>query len=195
MNSPTVSAQASSYELVGELKGNTAAASAITFNEDATMIIVGSDDGYVRAYSTHDFQLLQALYDKAWGKVTTLTYMSTLSSTGDKIYFLAIGDIRGSVSIIPKDTAKRWFLQKKLKHHLAFDFNDSVALASYDPLNQRVAFASHGGTVKLFNIDAGGKITERWVLPATPGILPASLAFFGSGNQSLLYLKVETGEM
>ncbi|KAF8238334.1 hypothetical protein L208DRAFT_1375255 [Tricholoma matsutake] len=46
---------------------------------------------------------------------------------------------------------------------------------AYDPLNHRLADASHSGQVKLFNIE--------------------KCAFFGGANQSLLTLGLETGEM
>lgn len=39
----------------------------------------------------------------------------------------------------------------------AFDFNDAVEAQAYDPINGRLAVASHSGRIKMFNIDKCGE--------------------------------------
>lgn len=46
----------------------------------------------------------------------------------------------------------------------AFEFNDSVAVQSFDATNQRLAIASHSGTLKLFSVDAGGESSLMYCL-------------------------------
>jgi hypothetical protein len=38
-----------------------------------------------------------------------------------------------------------------------FDFNDAVEAQAYDPLNCRLAVASHFGQMKLFNVEQCGE--------------------------------------
>ncbi|KAG6884125.1 hypothetical protein C0992_006946, partial [Termitomyces sp. T32_za158] len=69
-----------------------------------------------------------------------------------------------------------------------------VAAQVYDAANQRLAIASHGGTLKMFSVD-GVDLIELWTVAEPSQAIPISLVFFGGGNQSLLIHKIENGEM
>lgn len=49
------------------------------------------------------------------------------------------------------------FLWKDAAMLAAFDFNDAVEAQAYDPINGRLAVASHSGRIKMFNIDKCGE--------------------------------------
>ncbi|KAF8223748.1 hypothetical protein L208DRAFT_1381361 [Tricholoma matsutake] len=68
---------------------------------------------------------------------------------------------------------------------------DSTA---YDPLNRRLAVASHSGQMKLFNIEQCVNLVLVWTA-SIGNVIPRGLAFFGGANQSLLTLGLEMGEM
>ncbi|KAG6912329.1 hypothetical protein DXG01_015343, partial [Tephrocybe rancida] len=105
-----------------------------------------------------------------------------------------------------------WFSQKALRAYDTFPFNDSVAVQAYDPMNKRLALASHGGTIKLYSVATTGgftsglttgiptqyhivDLTELWTIRSTADAIPIGLKFFGGGNQSIILHKIETGEM
>jgi hypothetical protein len=87
-----------------------------------------------------------------------------------------------------------------------------VEAQAYDPINCRLAVASHSGQVKMFNVDKCGEnrlpfdscecpdfieivsLTPIWTTNISNAI-PSALMFFGGANQSLLIFGTETGEM
>ena len=108
-------------------------------------------------------------------------------------------------------TQTQWFTQRSSKSIKVFKFNDSVAAQVYDATNQRLAFASRSGVLKLFSV-AGGDfwsihlfiisliqsavdLIKLWAVAEASQATPVSLAFFGGGSQSLLVHKLENGEM
>ncbi|KAG5347629.1 hypothetical protein C0989_011665, partial [Termitomyces sp. Mn162] len=58
------------------------------------------DDGHVRVYSTKDLSSLQTLYDKTWGKVTTLTCL-TINAAGNKVDMMELWVIPPVADAIP----------------------------------------------------------------------------------------------
>ncbi|KAG5719752.1 hypothetical protein E4T56_gene18570 [Termitomyces sp. T112] len=76
--------QTSEYKLWGDLRGSKGPVSAATFTNNLSMVLIGGDDGHVRVYSTKDLSSLQTLYNKMWGKVTTLTCL-TINAAGNKV--------------------------------------------------------------------------------------------------------------
>lgn len=42
-----------------------------------------------------------------------------------------------------------------------FSFNDSVEAQSFDPLNYRLAIASHSGQIQMFTVDTCGKVLSN----------------------------------
>ncbi|KAG6912716.1 hypothetical protein DXG01_012673, partial [Tephrocybe rancida] len=201
----------SEYTPRGTLKGSKGPISAITFTKDVDLVFIGSDDGHVRIYSVKDLAVIQVLHDKAWGKITALSYVWAEPPVGDKDESLCVGNIRGSVALIPRAQTS-WFSQKALRAYDTFPFNDSVAVQAYDPMNKRLALASHGGTIKLYSVATTGgftsglttgiptqyhivDLTELWTIRSTADAIPIGLKFFGGGNQSIILHKIETGEM
>jgi hypothetical protein len=51
----------------------------------------------------------------------------------------------------------QWFLWKNAVFFTPFDFNDAMEAQAYDPLNRRLAVASHSGQMKLFNVEQCGE--------------------------------------
>ncbi|KNZ78237.1 hypothetical protein J132_01448 [Termitomyces sp. J132] len=158
------------------------------------MVLIGGDDGHVHVYSTKDLSSLQTLYDKTWGKVTTLTCL-TINAAGNKGESICVGTIRGSICLIPHANSTSWFSQRYSKVYNIFEFNNSVATQACDDANQQLVVASHNGTIKLFSVSAGVDMTELWVIPPTADAIPASLKLFGAGSQNILLTKIENSEI
>ncbi|KAG6915608.1 hypothetical protein DXG01_010723 [Tephrocybe rancida] len=87
-----------------------------------------------------------------------------------------------------------WFVWKDSNTEDIFRLNDSVEAQVFDPLNRRLAVASHSGEIKLFDVE-DVVLTVVWSSTVEGGAIPQSLVFFGGANQSLLCLALETGEI
>lgn len=88
----------------------------------------------------------------------------------------------------------QWFRWKDSALLTPFEFNDAVEVQTFDPINCRLALASHSGQIKMFDVDGSCKLTATWKASINDAI-PSGLIFFGGANQNLLIHGTETGQM
>ena len=109
--------------------------------DKATMILVGGD-GYLKAYKTDTFELIQALDESVW------TYWFAISNDGSRVAYLTF-DGKLGLWDIPSNTLVPEF---ELSGYTDFLMSYSNPQLAFSPDNQQLALTTPDGLIRVFDI-------------------------------------------
>ncbi|KDR82488.1 hypothetical protein GALMADRAFT_134096 [Galerina marginata CBS 339.88] len=177
------------YFLRAKLDGHQGPINCLAFIGELELLISGGDDECVHVWDLKTLSCIDTLTDSGgrWGQITCIIWIS-----GTHNGLLCLGTGRGRLVMFRRKRSH--FVE--VSDSQIFEAGSSIEAIKFDPNQQRLAIASHNGSVKMFRFNKEGNsptpLIELWTVNPSQAI-PRSLHFLNSG-EDLVTFHLESGE-